>query len=153
MTQIRIIPFQKDLQGHFESINKEWVTQCFTLEKVDQEQFEDPEKWIIAPGGAILFAEKEGEIVGTVGLCNVGGDVYELIKMGVKPAAQGQGIGMLLAKAILEKARDLGGRKVELYTHSKLESAIRIYKKLGFQEDPEVSGKYCRCDLKFSLIL
>ena len=93
------------------------------------------------------------EIVGTVGLHKVSDSEFELIKMGVSSSAQGKGEGMALGLSILEKAREMGGKKVVLYSHSKLAPALRIYNKLGFKETELEEGKYCRCDIKMELDL
>lgn len=153
MSAINIIPFREELKNEFKSINQEWVEALFSLEPFDRAQLENPQATILDQGGCILFAEWAGEIVGTVGLAKVDEQRYELIKMGVKKSAQGKGIGMALGKAILEKARELGAKKVELYTHTKLEAALKIYRKLGFREEVPEPGKYCRCDLKMVVIL
>lgn len=148
MSSIKIIPYRKELQGEFKAINQVWVEELFSLEPFDIAQLENPQTTILDRGGLILFAEWAGEIVGTIGLAKVDDQTYELIKMGVKKSAQGKGIGIALGQVVLEKARELGAKKVELYTHTKLEAALKIYRKLGFREEVPEPGKYCRCDLK-----
>ncbi|MGM0944339.1 MAG: GNAT family N-acetyltransferase [Bacteroidota bacterium] len=153
MSAINIIPFREELKNEFKSINQEWVEALFSVEPFDRAQLENPQATILDQGGCILFAEWAGEIVGTVGLSKMDDQRYELIKMGVKKSAQGKGIGLALGKAILKKARELGAKKVELYTHTKLEAALKIYRKLGFVDSKEGQDKYCRCDLKMELTL
>ncbi|MDF2158478.1 GNAT family N-acetyltransferase [Algoriphagus sp. CAU 1675] len=151
MQTIEIIPFRPELQPAFESINKEWVEELFSLEAFDRAQLEHPKENIIDQGGAIIFAKSGDEILGTVGLAKVNETTYELIKMGVSKKAQGRGIGMILGKAIIQKAREMGAKKVILYSHSKLGPALKIYKKLGFQAACIEEGKYVRCDTKMEL--
>lgn len=151
MSEIHILPYRPELQPYFESINKEWVEELFSLEEFDKKQLENPKEIIIDRGGAILFAELDDQIVGTVGLSKINEKTYELIKMGVRKSAQGKGVGMKLGKAICEKAWSLGAEKVELYSHSKLGPAIKIYQKLGFKEEIPEAGKYARCDVKMVL--
>lgn len=153
MDQIEIIPYSPELNPFFKSINQAWVEQFFSIEPFDQAQFDSPEETIVKPGGTIIYAKLGEEIVGTVGLHKVSDEIYELIKMGVASQAKGKGIGMILAQAILEKAKEMGGKKVVLYTHSKLASALRIYKKLGFKAAELEEGKYCRCDIKMEMDL
>ncbi|SFO43068.1 Ribosomal protein S18 acetylase RimI [Algoriphagus ornithinivorans] len=153
MEAIQIIPFENSLRTHFEIINKAWVEELFAIEPFDKEQLEQPEKTILEKGGAIIFAKKGEEIVGTVGLSKIDEQTYELIKMGVSKNAQGLGIGKKLGIAILEKAKEMGARKVVLYTHTKLQAALKIYQNLGFQEVPVRDGKYCRCDLMMEVQL
>ncbi|WP_296701570.1 GNAT family N-acetyltransferase [Algoriphagus sp.] len=151
MNDLAVIPFSADLKSEFETINKTWVQEYFTLEPFDIEQLENPEKTIIETGGDIIFAKLENEIVGTVGLAKVEEGVFEMVKMGVKQSAQGKGVGMFLGKAIIEKAKEMGGKKLVLYSSTKLQPALHIYKKLGFKETVPEAGKYCRCDVKMEL--
>jgi ribosomal protein S18 acetylase RimI-like enzyme len=153
MNTIEIIEYTPGLQPDFERINKQWVEQFFTLEEFDRNQLEHPQEYIIDKGGAILFARDDGQILGTVGLVKSGEGVYEMIKMGVSPEARGRGVGQLLGKAILEKARALGGRKVLLYSSSKLEAALGLYRKIGFQEIPMGCSQYGRCNVKMEIDL
>ncbi|WP_057937652.1 GNAT family N-acetyltransferase [Algoriphagus resistens] len=153
MDKIEIVPFSADLSPFFKSINQVWVEDLFSIEAFDQAQFDNPEDTILKPGGTIIYAKLGEEIVGTVGLHKVSEDIYELIKMGVTASAQGKGVGILLAKTILENAKEMGAKKVVLYTHSKLTPALRIYQKLGFKPAEPEEGKYCRCDIKMELDL
>ncbi|MEB2780941.1 GNAT family N-acetyltransferase [Algoriphagus sp. C2-6-M1] len=153
MNQIEILPYSAELSPFFKSINQAWVENLFSIEPFDQAQFDSPEDTIVKPGGTLIYAKLGEEIVGTVGLHKISADEFELIKMGVTDSAQGKGIGMILAKAILEKAREMGAKKVVLYSHSKLVPALRIYRKLGFKEAELEEGKYCRCDIKMELEL
>lgn len=153
MTSIEIIPFSPDLKHHFEAINKEWVSQYFSLEPFDLAQLENPEDSILKKGGEIIFAQIEGEIVGTVALVPHGENSCEMIKMGVKPSAQGKGVGKILGKSIIQKAKELGFSGMELYSSTKLESALRLYQKLGFQQVEIGCNPYGRCDVKMVLAL
>ncbi|WP_200976242.1 GNAT family N-acetyltransferase [Echinicola sp. 20G] len=151
MEKVKIIPYQPALQPYFESINKAWIKEHFILEPVDIEVLEDPEFHIIDQGGAILFAELEGEILGTVALKYQEEGIYEMTKMGVVPEAQGKKVGWKLASAILEQAKGLGAQKVVLYSNRKLAPAISMYQKLGFKEAEPEAGKYSRCDIKMEI--
>ncbi|MFC5624193.1 GNAT family N-acetyltransferase [Algoriphagus winogradskyi] len=153
MDQIEIVPYSPELSPFFKLINQAWVEDYFSIEPFDQAQFDRPEETIIQPGGTIIFAKQGEQIIGTVGLHKVSDEVYELIKMGVSSQAKGKGIGMMLAQAILEKAKEMGGKEVVLYTHSKLIPALRIYEKLGFKDSDLEPGKYCRCDIKMEMDL
>ncbi|MCM0059477.1 MAG: GNAT family N-acetyltransferase [Algoriphagus sp.] len=143
-----IIPFSPDLQPYFESINSAWVSQYFSLESFDLAQLKNPEETISAKGGEIIFARIGDTIVGTVALIPGEEGVWEMIKMGVDPAFQGKGAGKLLGKHILAIARQKGATKVCLYTHTKLEAALKLYHRLGFVPCELECGAYGRCNLK-----
>jgi ribosomal protein S18 acetylase RimI-like enzyme len=147
-----IIPFSPDLQPYFESINKAWVTQYFSLEPFDLAQLENPEQTILAKGGEIIFAKIGAHIAGTVALIPSEEGVWEMIKMGVSPEFQGKGAGELLGKQILEVARQKGATKVRLYTHTKLEAAIKLYHRLGFVSCELECGAYGRCNQKMEYV-
>lgn len=153
MDQIQILPYSPELTPYFKSINTAWVEELFSLEPFDIAQFESPEEVIVNPGGTIIFAKLGEEIVGTVALYKTAEDTFEMIKMGVSPSAQGRGVGMILGKAILEKAKEMGASKVVLYSNTKLKPALRIYEKLGFRFVVPEAGKYCRCDVKMEINL
>jgi GNAT superfamily N-acetyltransferase len=153
MPVIQIIPYSSELQPFFESINKEWVTHYFSLEPFDIAQLENPEVTILAKGGEILFAKLGNEIVGTVGMIPEDESTCEMIKMGVIPSAQGKGVGLELGKAILELAASRGFKVMELYSNTKLESALNLYRKLGFQNSGTGCGTYGRCDIKMQKTL
>lgn len=153
MENIKILSYRPELQVYFESINKEWIKAHFSLEPVDVEVLENPQRNILDKGGAILFAAIQDEVVGTVALKFQEERVYEMTKMGVLPAAQGKKVGWTLAKAILEQAKEMGAEKVVLYSSRKLIPAIGMYRKLGFQEVVPEEGKYSRCDIKMEINL
>ncbi len=114
MDQIQILPYSPELNPYFKSINTAWVEKLFSLEPFDISQFERPEEVIVNPGGTIIFAKLGEEIVENVALYKTADDTFEMIKMGVTPSAQGKGVGMILGKAILKKAKEMGARKVVL---------------------------------------
>jgi ribosomal protein S18 acetylase RimI-like enzyme len=150
---VQIIDYSPDLQPHFEKINKEWVEKYFTMEPFDFEQLSNPQEIILNKGGAILFAKEGEEIIGTVGLTKSADGTFEMVKMAVIPQAQGKKVGQLLAASILEKAKTMGAKKVVLYSNTKLEAALSLYRKFGFKETPPECGKYGRCDIKMEIDL
>nr|WP_223847113.1 GNAT family N-acetyltransferase [Hymenobacter montanus] len=113
-----------------------------------------PEEYVLQPGGHILLAEYQGQIVGVCALVRRDGDTLELAKMAVSPSAQGQGIGQRLVEAALDTARHLGARRVYLESNTKLTAAIRLYDKLGFQKvEPNHPSPYERVNIHMELLL
>lgn len=117
----------------FESLNREWIEEQFEIEPHDLLVFKDPEKEILQEGGEILFAEVDGEIVGTCALIHSEGK-YELAKLAVTKKFKGLGLGELLCAEIGIRAKEKGARALTLTTNSRLIPAVRLYEKLGFQE-------------------
>lgn len=151
--EVRVVDYQPRHWEHFVTLNLDWITRYFELEDADREVFDDPEAAIIAPGGSIVMAETDEEVLGTCALIRLDDDVYELAKMAVKPSAQGLGIGYLLGDAVVERARRAGAKRVELLSNTKLLPALGLYRKLGFREAPLDSAGYRRADIRMVLDL
>jgi GNAT superfamily N-acetyltransferase len=79
------------------------------------------------------IAEREGEIVGSVFLVEKSKTVGQLRLMYVEPGARGLGIGSRLADECVRFAKQVGYRKVVLWTNSALLAARHIYAKAGFR--------------------
>ncbi|MCI5081626.1 MAG: helix-turn-helix domain-containing GNAT family N-acetyltransferase [Saprospiraceae bacterium] len=152
---VQIIEYKPDLQASFKQLNLDWIQKYFTVEPEDLKSLDNPEAKILQPGGSILFAQYEGETIGTCALIPMEDPEYdfELAKMAVSPKAQGKGIGYLLGKAILAKAKELGAQQVYLESNTKLGPAINLYHKLGFQKVPGRDTPYERCNIQMAVTL
>lgn len=60
-------------------------------------------------------------------------DEMEILTLAVQPAAQRQGIGRLLIKHLMEKARVMGVVKSFLEVHEQNHKAIALYESFGFE--------------------
>ncbi len=76
---------------------------------------------------------------------------FELAKMAVSPKAQGKGIGWLLGKGIVEKAKSLNAKKIYLESNTILNPAITLYHKLGFKKVTGLITPYERCNIQMEL--
>ena len=96
--------------------------------------------------GLLLVAEVEGDIQGTVqffpdasrshqGRWPAGAATIRLLA--VRPEARGQGLGTLLTRECLRRARDLKIPTLYLYTGRFMLAAQQIYAKLGFKRASE----------------
>lgn len=152
-TSVRVIEYERRHRDAFRDLNVEWITTHFGLEDVDREVLDDPEGAILLRGGSILVAEDGGAIVGCCALIRIAPDAFELAKMAVAPTAQGKGIGTMLGRAAVDRARRLGARRIELLSNTALQPALHLYRKLGFVEVPLGPTEYRRADIRMVLRL
>jgi ribosomal protein S18 acetylase RimI-like enzyme len=143
------IPFH---QPWFEKLNRTWIEAHFWMEPIDFQVLQDPQTHIIANGGAILMAYADDVIAGTVALKFVAPGIYEFTKMAVDEKYRGRKIGQVLALAAIERAKAKGATKIILYSSTKLQPALALYRKIGFRDVP-LDGPYKRSDVKMELSL
>lgn len=145
---VKIIDYSSSLAPAFRSLNQAWIEKYFVMEEPDFISLNNPEEYIIKPGGHILFAVENSEVLGTVALIKEEGG-FELAKMAVIPSAQGRGIGGLLGEAAIAKAKEEGANYVMLISNRSLAPAMALYKRLGFKEVPlDPDNPYLRGNIK-----
>jgi len=152
---IQIVDYQSQYASYFRSINEAWISEYFTMEAADYKALDDPQGYILDKGGYIVFAIIDNTPVGTCALIKMDDTPYdfELAKMGVVPAQHGKGIGKMIGKAVIEKARKMDARKLYLESNRILSPAINLYKKLGFVEITGRQSPYARSDIQMELVL
>lgn len=148
MNRITIVDYLPEHQPYFESLNRAWIEKLFVMEPVDEWVLTNPDKAIIEPGGAILMAEYDGVIAGTVGLRKVDDKTFEFTKMAVHENHRRRGIAEALSYASFEKAKLLGASKVILYSNTLNAAAIKMYEKIGFRHLEVEKGVYERANVK-----
>ncbi|TDJ53445.1 MAG: MarR family transcriptional regulator [Gemmatimonadetes bacterium] len=148
-----IVDYSAEHSEAFRDLNLEWIERYFEVEDSDRESLDDPQHTILDPGGAIVMACHHGTVVGTCALIKMDDERYELAKMAVSEAARGKGIGWLLGRAIIERARDLGATTVYLESNTMLTPAIALYRKLGFKRVTGPPSPYHRCNIQMELEL
>jgi GNAT superfamily N-acetyltransferase len=150
---IEIIAFDKHYSKDFYNLNIEWLQTYFYVEPFDEEVLSKPEHYIIDKGGHIFFAKRDDMILGTVALMPTKIErIFELTKMAVFPKQRGLKIGQKLMQHCINFARDNNFKGLMLYSNTKLENAIYIYRKYGFVEIPvEENSPYKRGNIKMEL--
>ncbi len=149
-----IVSWKPEYSKEFKEMNIYWLEEFFWVEPHDEDVLGDPEKYIIEPGGNIFFIKDNDKVIGCVALMKIENKIFELTKMAVKPEYRGKKIGQELMKFTLNFAREKEWNKLIIYSNRKLENAIHLYKKYGFNEIPiEKNNPYSRGDIKMELNL
>ena len=153
-TMTRIIEYEPHHQPYFESLNRAWIEKYFQMEPRDEYILGKPDEAILKKGGAILVAIHEDMVAGVVALIKLNTNTYEFSKMGVHENFRRKGIAEALSHAAFQKVISLNGEKIILFSNTKLQPAIQLYRKLGFREVPlDPLTEYRRSNIKMELDL
>ena len=102
------------------------------------------------PGGQMLLASVDGELVGCVGIRRIDDATAELKRMYVRPHARGRGIARELLAACEVQASELGYARLWLETGSMQPEAVTLYLTSGYEPIP-VFGQYAGQSLSIHL--
>lgn len=145
---VTIVSYLPEYAVYFERFNKAWISEFYKLEPRDIYVLENPEEAILQHGGRILFARRGEEIIGAVALRPLAPGVVELTKMAVDANVRGIGAGRLLCESAIAEALMMGAGRLILYSSTRQETAIRLYRRIGFREIPLEPDAYERADIK-----
>lgn len=150
---MEIVAYKPTYAAIFKTLNIAWLEKYFYVEPHDEEVLSNPDTYIIEPGGHIFFAIEQDTVMGTVALIPMPeSNCFELSKMAVDPRFQGKGIGQKLMAYCIAFAKANTFHKLVLYSNTKLENAIYIYRKWGFVEIPlEPDNVYERGNIKMEI--
>ena len=84
------------------------------------------------PDGALLLAINDQHAVGCVALRRWSATDAEMKRLYIQPAYRHLGTGRALAQCIVERARELGYRRMVLDTLDSMQGAQALYRSLGF---------------------
>src|SRR5689334_21921099 len=131
---IEVVAYSGKYRRAFKELNVEWIDKYFKMEQEDLKYLDHPENNILKKGGYIAIALYRNQPVGTCALVKMNKETFELDKMAVSPDCRGKGIGYLLCRHIMDKARELGGKKLYIESNTILNPAIELYYKMGFKK-------------------
>lgn len=106
---------------------------CLAMQNYDKE-LEQLELKFAPPENDLIIALDGNTAAGCVGIKKFSEDICELKRLYVRPAFRKSGLGTYLTKMMMDKARSIGYRYMYLDTMPGLESAVRMYARMGFYE-------------------
>lgn len=131
----------------FIRLNELWITTHFSLEESDRALAADPGK-VVRDGGYIFSLVEAGRVVGVCALFKESDERYQLARMAVEPGERGKGYGNHLIEHALNKAWSLEATSVFLLSNTRLEAALALYRKHGFQTVSTCQhAVYARCNI------
>lgn len=150
---IEIISYSDKYPDDFRKLNLEWLDKYHLTEGHDLKVLNDPTGTILNHGGFIWLAKVNDEIVGSAALMNEGQGVFELAKMCVTEKWQGKGVIKMLLETCLHKAKEVGVKKIILFSNHQLKTALSLYMKFGFQHVEVLDSPFATADIKMELYL
>jgi GNAT superfamily N-acetyltransferase len=153
---VNVRTFEPGDEEDFRLLNEAWIEKYFRLEDRDRSTLCDPHRHILAPGGQIFMAVRDGKRIGCCALMLKENGVCEVVKMAVAESEQGRGIGRKLLEAVIAYVRAGGYTRLYLETNGMLKNAIHLYESVGFRRlAPESVTKspYARANVYMEMIL
>jgi putative acetyltransferase len=148
---VEIIAYENKYQPDFYRLNVVWLDKYNLKESHDLMILEDPKGTIIDNGGFIWLAKENENIIGSAALIKEADGIFELAKMAVDDAYKGRGISKLLIETCIEKAKECGAEKLELFSNHQLTTALSLYEKYGFKHVEVTGSPFETADVKMEL--
>jgi GNAT superfamily N-acetyltransferase len=107
---------------------------------------DDPSDDLELPHGLLVVAHEDGAVLGCAGLRLLPGQVAEVTRVFVVPAARRQGLGSQLLDCLEDHARQHRVSGLRLDTRADLIEARQLYAHRGYREaHPFSRGPYAEC--------
>src|SRR5580704_8722960 len=111
---IQIRPYHPADAAAFRELNEQWIAKYFTVEDPDRRVLNDPENYVLLPGGHIFMAYAGQNPIACCALIPVGPGVFEVAKMAVDEEHRGRGIGRRILEHAIAHARKTGATSLYL---------------------------------------
>ena len=98
------------------------------------DELKDPAKKYTSPEGELLVAVEGEDVLGMIAYHKHSDTRCEMKRLYVKPSCRGMKLGEKLIEELIAHARQAGYKEMVLDTIVPLQTAIHLYKKLGFTE-------------------
>lgn len=152
-TAVKIIEYSNQYHNDFRTLNLEWLDKYNLTEPADLMVLDDPQGTILDRGGFIWLAMAENKAIGSAALIKEHEGEYELAKMAVTAEYRGKGISKQLIETCLTKAKEIGAKKLLLFSNHQLQTALKLYEKYGFYHVAVEDSPFETADVKMELVL
>tara|TARA_R110002126_G_scaffold290545_1_gene447788 strand:- start:3140 stop:3619 length:480 start_codon:yes stop_codon:yes gene_type:complete len=152
MNVLEIKDYEDKYQKEFKEINLHWLKKNELYEKADDALLDHPDEFV-KKGATILLAHLETKIVGTICINPIDETSKEILKFAVQEGYQGLGIGKKLMNLAIDLSKKNKVETIILESSSKLQNALKMYKKFGFQHVETKDTHFVTADIKMELKL
>jgi len=114
--------------------SESYIADPSSREELDKDLKNIKESYIDNGGEFLVLTTTDNEIIGMGGLRKIDDTTSEIKRMRVNLGFQGKGLGSLILDKLIEKAKELGYKKLILDTALKQKVAQHLYESRGFKE-------------------
>jgi ribosomal protein S18 acetylase RimI-like enzyme len=113
-----------------------WIGLDLAFQEIEKEIADLPGDYD-PPGGALLVAETDHQLVGMIAMRPIDRSTVEMKRLFVRPHARGHGLATELINRLLDEARHAGYEEIRLDTLPMMTGAQSLYESAGFEDiDP-----------------
>ena len=148
---MKVVPYDPKYKETFIEMNKQWISEMFTIEEEDLRVLTHIEDALEAGGQIYFTVDDEDEVLACCMIAPLPNGEWEIEKFCARGMYTGTGAGSACLKACLDYAKEKKIGKVVIVTNRICKQAIHLYQKFGFQEVPVDREKFPfdRADIAF----
>ena len=125
---------RRALQAYFDDVASRYYGRQATEDEIAAAMREDPSEDLAPPHGLLVVAHENGDVLGCAGLRLLPGQIAEVTRVFVVPAARRRGLGARLLSCLEDHARGHRVSMLRLDTRRDLAEARRLYARHGYRE-------------------
>tara|TARA_R110001606_G_scaffold367903_1_gene523600 strand:- start:47 stop:508 length:462 start_codon:yes stop_codon:yes gene_type:complete len=152
MKNLEIKIYENKYHKQFKEINLNWLNEFELYEKADDALLDNPNLFI-EKGATIFLAHLNTKIIGTICLNPVNKTSNEILKFAVKDGFKGLGVGKILMQTCIDLCKKNNIETIILESSSKLQIALKMYEKFGFEHTEIKDTHFATADIKMELKL
>jgi DNA-binding MarR family transcriptional regulator len=131
--RLEIVPYRPAFKKHFQALHRPGRPGRTADGLPASLLLDDPNRMILRPGGSILFALRDGEVVGTCARRRHPGGEDELCLLAVTHEVRERNVDEALLREAAVRAQAEGIRALYLCAHRGRHDVLRLCRRLGFR--------------------